>query len=791
MAEIEMDSKGGYDAPGELTRAESLPDQDRELTPEEEKAYGDNTYFEWDYVMVFKVGNKKQQEEFRHSSARTINRIRKSGLKTYLYKSVQEDEIYCLMGATERRLRREADRVDYDLPLDTDQVLAIGRDRGMKLVKSIDSEDEIDRLTDRALWRQMYGKFESYDPEYPRKITIYKKQGTPDDPRHKDSFFRSIDRIRLIFGILQADPLLGGAGLKVYSMLRDQHQSLCAAFPLHDPIERAHLEKTWANSWWPMFTQPLNDIRNYFGEKIAFYFAFLEYYCKWLIFLTIGGVPIWLWQMGTGQKGKPHVDVEILPFAGAVVAVWATLFLEFWKRQEATLRADWGMTNFKQKEQPRPEFDGERVRSPVDGSLIKYFPWYRRIARFFFSQTVIWGLIVIVLGLVVSIFILRREMRKLGTRGLIITSVINAVQIQVLNFVYALVANQLNNWENHRTQSDWENALIAKTFLFKFINSYNSLFYIAFFKRWDLGCNDELNGKKIDPDCLGELSIQLAIIFGSAIIVNNTIELSAPIIKNILRIRQNAAADESGLGKKTESRPEEEFVLEVYTTLADFDEMVVQFGYVTLFVVAFPLAPFLALFNNYFEIRLDAKKLTALCQRPNPLGAASIGTWLDILTIVSFIAVLINTLIVIFFSSLISGWVGRHSPDAYYAWFYKAAIFVITERCIVLCKFFLSYVVDDVPREVQEHCAREQYLVDVLINGQEEETEETLKRRNTLLMEYEHFTYKAIPKKFPTEHFASDPKFIDKPHVEQNTAVALPENERDEVKTDSPAPQGD
>jgi len=391
------------------------------------------------------------------------------------------------------------------------------------------------------------------------------------------------------------------------------------------------------------------------------------------------------------------------------------------------------------------------------------------------------------LGLVVSIFFLRREMRRLGTRGLIITSVINAVQIQVLNFIYALVANQLNNWENHRTQSDWENALIAKTFLFKFINSYNSLFYIAFFKRFDLGCPD----KVYDPDCLGELSIQLAIIFGSAIIVNNTIELSAPIIKNILRVRQNTAMHESGLGKKTESRPEEEFVLEVYTTLADFDEMVVQFGYVTLFVVAFPLAPFLALFNNYFEIRLDAKKLTGLCQRPNPLGAASIGTWMDILTIVSFIAVLINTLIVIFFSGLIEGWVGRYSTDNYYPWFYKAAIFVITERCIVLCKFILSYMVDDVPREVQEHLARESYLVDVLINGQDEENEEAMKRRNTLLAEYEHFDYRAVPKKFPEEHFASDPKFITMVHVEQNMSVPLPENETTEIKIDSPSARDD
>ncbi len=35
---------------------------------------------------------------------------------------------------------------------------------------------------------------------------------------------------------------------------------------------------------------------------------------------------------------------------------------------------------------------------------------------------------------------------------------------------------------------------------------------------------------------------------------------------------------------------------------------VIQYGFVTLFVAAFPLAPFFALLNNIFEIRyMDAK----------------------------------------------------------------------------------------------------------------------------------------------------------------------------------------
>jgi hypothetical protein len=37
--------------------------------------------------------------------------------------------------------------------------------------------------------------------------------------------------------------------------------------------------------------------------------------------------------------------------------------------------------------------------------------------------------------------------------------------------------------------------------------------------------------------------------------------------------------------------------------------LVLQFGFITIFVAAFPIAPLFALLNNWIEIRLDARKL--------------------------------------------------------------------------------------------------------------------------------------------------------------------------------------
>lgn len=81
-------------------------------------------------------------------------------------------------------------------------------------------------------------------------------------------------------------------------------------------------------------------------------------------------------------------------------------------------------------------------------------------------------------------------------------------------------------------------------------------------------------------------------------------------------------------------------------TLMDYAELAVQFGYITLFVVAFPLAPFLALANNYVEFRSDAFKLLTQMRRPVPRGCEDIGSWQGVFTAISCIAVVTNSALV-------------------------------------------------------------------------------------------------------------------------------------------------
>jgi hypothetical protein len=52
-----------------------------------------------------------------------------------------------------------------------------------------------------------------------------------------------------------------------------------------------------------------------------------------------------------------------------------------------------------------------------------------------------------------------------------------------LNALFGGIAVRLNGWENHRTETEYEDALIGKVFVFKFINSFGSMCYVAFIKQ--------------------------------------------------------------------------------------------------------------------------------------------------------------------------------------------------------------------------------------------------------------------------------------------------------------------
>lgn len=64
---------------------------------------------------------------------------------------------------------------------------------------------------------------------------------------------------------------------------------------------------------------------------------------------------------------------------------------------------------------------------------------------------------------------------------------------------------QQHNKENYRLQSKYENNLVAKVALFQFVNSFLSLFYIAFYLRDQEKLKEQLAGLLISRQIIGNL----------------------------------------------------------------------------------------------------------------------------------------------------------------------------------------------------------------------------------------------------------------------------------------------
>lgn len=82
-----------------------------------------------------------------------------------------------------------------------------------------------------------------------------------------------------------------------------------------------------------------------------------------------------------------------------------------------------------------------------------------------------------------------------------------------------------------------------------------------------------------------------------------------------------------------------------YDNFGDFNEIVIQFGYVMFFSAAFPAAALLSWFNNVIEIRLDAHSILTNEPRPTAERKGGIGIWFEIIELMSFIAIVVNALI--------------------------------------------------------------------------------------------------------------------------------------------------
>ncbi|XP_074130980.1 anoctamin-5 isoform X10 [Sminthopsis crassicaudata] len=510
------------------------------------------------------------------------------------------------------------------------------------------------------------------------------------------------------------------------------------------------------------------------------------------------------WKLNTTCESSRYshlFDNVATLFFAIFMGIWVTLFLEFWKRRQARLEYEWDLVDFEEEQQQlqlRPEYEAKctlKKKNPVTQELEPYLPLTSQALRFCFSGATVLFWISLIIASMIAVIVYRlsvyaafasimentetlQPISSLLTPQLatsVTASCLNFVIIMILNFLYERIAVWITDMEIPRTHLEYENRLTMKMFLFQFVNYYSSCFYVAFFKGKFVGYPgaytymfSKWRNEECDPaGCLIELTTQLTIIMAGKQIWGNIQEAILPWVWNWWRRRRARTNSE-----KLYSRWEQDHALQSFGPLGlfyEYLEMVIQFGFITLFVASFPLAPLLALMNNILEIRVDSWKLTTQYRRPVAAKAHSIGVWQEILNGMAVLSVVTNAFIVAFTSDMIprlvyyyaystdhnspmSGYINnslsvfqisdfpnstippgstgsfttcryrdyRYPPDHEKKYLHtmqfwhilaaKMAFIIIMEHIVFIVKFFVAWMIPDVPSEVKARIKREKFL---------------------------------------------------------------------------------
>ena len=451
-----------------------------------------------------------------------------------------------------------ADKHNIDVPIEPAQAVRVGRtfkefwlaqrtridenDSATFYVKDNDNNNDNNNNNNNNIgneynklslsyWNDIHIAYEtSIDPR------VYKK-----DILNSDSIITHRLYLRILYEMLTDDQAMGGANFIVEKYLQNTIHPLIAFFALHQSrTERPDVtkEKCFKCRTPNENLKFCDDIRNYYGENVGFYFHFLVHYTKWLYPMAILGTIWFIIQILFEEISDVGLATPGSTLIVLIAIMWSTMMIENWYRREWKLRFKWGMMRYKQTEIPRPTFSGKIQVSKMNGEIIEtYRNWWTYCLKIIFSMSTMLLCVAIVVVIVFSLFILRGSINDNDPNSDYMTigiGMLNSIQIFIMNKIYTFLAYKLNEWEGHRLQQEYYNNLVIKRIIFIVFNSFYSLIQIAFL---DPRYNDNLKTKREnDIIRLKAVQTQLITLFVMAIILQNSLEILFPWLANKIKI---------------------------------------------------------------------------------------------------------------------------------------------------------------------------------------------------------------------------------------------------------------
>eukprot|EP00177_Eucheuma_denticulatum_P004690 GFKZ01008517.1.p1 GENE.GFKZ01008517.1~~GFKZ01008517.1.p1 ORF type:complete len:696 (-),score=114.22 GFKZ01008517.1:661-2748(-) len=497
-------------------------------------------------------------------------------------------------------------------------------------------------------------------------------------------------------------------------------------FPLHHrPSADAIMKELSISS--PFYdVDGISKLQNYFGEKVALYFAFLTFYTKALFTYGFAGLTVTiLSQFVQGTEA-------LFLFAYSIFAtLWGASLTSVWKGRNIEIVYMWtslimgdstdeSLMSMTKKEDLRNKFFGVEVSHHITGEQIVVFPRHLKLVRFFLSTVVVLASLVVSSKVmmaaldfedIMNVWIEEKAHLQKWSSSFVMKSIVlkNLPMVvylgclNILDAIYSIIARKLTDHENHKYHSEYENSLVLKLVLFQFLNMNAAYLYVAFVRR------DYIR-----------LATSIRTVLLLELIIGNIKETIIPIF---LARRKRKAKMAEALKKKREENPNLE-ESECFVVPADLDpistqlemkpydgvfedyfELVRQFSQITLFAAAFPQGAALAAFNNVIEIYTDSYKLVNMTRRASPRRALDIGAWIHAFEFISIISVMTNLGIITVTANYADAVVGKEvSKTEEYFWM------IVIEHLLIVARFGFMAIYEGVPSWVRDHRAKERFL---------------------------------------------------------------------------------
>lgn len=631
------------------------------------------------------------------------------------------------------------------------------------------------------------------------------------------------DRVQVIDHIIRE-------GAKITS---ETNPHVHSVFPVHDPVTNEYILKTFVQTvkMEALSHAFLAQMRAHFGEKVAYYFAFMDCYNKSLVPIAALGV---LLTSVRGVLGTAMYMRALVGWAVLVSVVWSYWVLKKWSRRNSELNVEWA-TNLETKAivYKNPKFRGESYVNPVTGLPDQSYPSWKRypkyvaVALFMVLQISIMMLVIACWITVFEILQVRYPAKGAFSAqwfyilggGVCYGLFVDVVQ---WNLIVTKAARAFTEWENWKTIEQFDKSLVRKLFLMDFLNYYTWFFLLAFVyvipgagdritnflnsllwhdpsnccfgpyldaaggnggycracpPSWHVLVESDAYETRCVP-CQGYVTfdinhLDLEKLFVTPIVVTQGLNLLFAVLLPWLHRRHHEeklrATDKKAM-EIVKAKGERQILADMayrdeyaqltnlskarffanddadmerlnakarailfeaeqddYDPYGDYHDATVQFGFVVMFSMLWPLMPAACLLVNALKMRGDGFRLCRTTKRPFPRKAGGIGEWKHVLHVLACVGVIVNVGLVFvstgaieFFSPTCSQRLTRalgndlahfrFGPDfACYSMTTRVVMILVCEHLLLACIWVFWKLMRSVPPKVELELLKQEY----------------------------------------------------------------------------------